>query len=189
MLCTPPGALNHTLFLVLSIGCPKTITQLVTTATCLANRGLVKLAMKRFRGAAEDLGGVVSATAKVSKNTRATTAPGDVDPGDKGIAAALAGGALDCLDSELGRALAEGRLQNGASREVLPAWMQSPTRDERNRIASFGCCSAIRTDEHPPEIFAFSWLVCHTSVGRISDAGVRNASRRRVSLPPCALLC
>lgn len=76
----------------------------------------------------------MNAAAKASKNIKATTAVGGVEPGDKGIAAAaaaatgvgtttlaggaLAGGALDCLDSELGRALAEGRLQNKASREV-----------------------------------------------------------------------
>lgn len=71
----------------------------------------------------------MSAAAKASKIIKATTAVGGVEPGDKGIAAAaaaatgvgtttLAGGALDCLDSELGRALAEGRLQNKASREV-----------------------------------------------------------------------
>lgn len=75
----------------------------------------------------------MSSTAKVSKNAKATTAVGAVEPGDKGVAAAvaatgvgttaLAGGALDCLDSELGRALAEGRLQNKASREV---WKRKP---------------------------------------------------------------
>lgn len=129
VLCTT-GTFSHTLsFLFLSTGCQKPNTQLVTPATCLANRGLVKLAMKRFHGAVEDLGGMLSATPKVSKYSKATTAVGGVDPRGKGVAAAaaaavagtttLAGGALDCLDSELGRALAEGRLQHRAPREVI----------------------------------------------------------------------
>lgn len=104
----------------------------MTPAACLANRGLVRLAMKRFRGAVEDLGGRLSENdnPKVAKTTKEPITPGGDDGGLKGTASAasatgggttttLAGGALDCLDSELGRALAEGRLENRASREVL----------------------------------------------------------------------
>lgn len=72
----------------------------------------------------------MSTTTKVTENTKATTAFGGIDPGGKAVSAATAGagvgtttthagGALDCLDSELGRALAEGRLQNRAPREVM----------------------------------------------------------------------
>jgi len=104
--------------------------QLVTPATCLANRGLVRLAMKRFRGAVEDLGGELGDNPKVAKSPKAPVAAGGDESGFKGtpsavsttgggMTATLAGGALDCLDSELGRALAEGRLENRASREVL----------------------------------------------------------------------
>ncbi len=86
--------------------------------------------MKRFHGAVEDLGGRLSDNPKVAKNTEEPIAAGGDDGSLKGAASAalatgggttatLAGGALDCLDSELGRALAEGRLENRASREVL----------------------------------------------------------------------
>lgn len=97
--------------------------QLITPAACLANRGLVRFAMERFRGAAEDLGGA---------SLRRFKAPtiGGANAGDSGVVpaasagtsgsgmTALAGGALDTLDCEIGRALADGRLDNRASREV-----------------------------------------------------------------------
>lgn len=107
----------------------------MTPATCLANRGLVRLAMKRFRDAVEDLGGeplkpTAAGLLKIAK--KMTPDGGGVDPGvggGKGGSATsgtktgggettLTGGGLDTLDCQLGRALAEGRLKNGASREV-----------------------------------------------------------------------
>lgn len=131
--------------------------QLVTPATCLANRGLVRLAMKRFRGAVEDLGGErLKATAAklltmVAKKVTPDGGVVDRGIGGKGGSAAagtktgggettLTGGGLDTLDCQLGRALAEGRLQNGASREVNAIFFfrmpqsKKPTQIENSRV-------------------------------------------------------
>lgn len=134
----------------------------MTPATCLANRGLVKLAMKRFRGAAEDLGGVLSVTAKASKDTTVegvATASAATGVG----AATLAGGALDCLDSELGRALAEGRLQDRASREV--SLCLEPTgvilRIITPEPGRSGFIAKRMPRSAPTKIAHFSWFVFH----------------------------
>lgn len=120
--------------------CSVVNTQLVTPATCLANRGLVRLAMERFHGAVEDLKGKLMDKPKVAKNTKAPISAGG-DDGDIASAASatggettttLAGGALDGLDIELGRALAEGRLENKASREVV-ASVHSVEVEAKNR--------------------------------------------------------
>lgn len=100
----------------------KIIMQLITPAACLANRGLVRFAMQRFRGAAEDLGGASLRSFKAHTIGGANASDSGVVPTAAGTSGsgmtALAGGALDTLDCEIGRALADGRLDNRASREV-----------------------------------------------------------------------
>lgn len=90
--------------------------------------------MKRFHGAVIDLGGTTPSTAdgRECSNALSTPAIGGTD-GDEGGTVRTGGtwgtgervapgglgeGALDALDCALGRALAEARLQNKASREV-----------------------------------------------------------------------
>lgn len=106
--------------------------------------------MKRFRGAAEDLGGdrLKERSAKLMKTTRKAAPDGDgINPGvgsnwfsaaastktGRGETA-LAGGGLDNLDCQLGRALAEAWLQNGASREVKSDVAHSVLRAHDSQI-------------------------------------------------------
>lgn len=118
--------------------------QLVTPAACLANRGLVRFVMKRFGDAAADLRGApVHPTHRTPGNLPASYA-GGAGRGGKGITPALgstaasgktsfARGALDTFDCELGRALAEGRLENRASREVTRLLLSFPRAAHRTR--------------------------------------------------------
>ncbi|CAN0516496.1 unnamed protein product, partial [Ectocarpus sp. 12 AP-2014] len=111
------------------------VTKLITPAACLANRGLVRFAMKRFRGAAEDLGGASLRSFKAPTIGGANTSDSGVVPAAAGTSGsgmtALAGGALDTLDCEIGRALADGRLDNRASREAARNRLRKLLRSTR----------------------------------------------------------
>lgn len=103
--------------------------QTVSPAACRANRGLVRLAMKSFQGAVEDL--QVGQNGHSCGDEQNTTHPKDNENGGDGPAkgpqaptgervarGGMGEGALDTLDCSLGRALAEGRLNSKASRDV-----------------------------------------------------------------------
>ncbi|CAM9256815.1 unnamed protein product, partial [Hapterophycus canaliculatus] len=122
-------AFTRALDIITKQGGSRDVAKLVTPAACLANRGLVRFVMKRFSDATADLRGTpVNPTHKTSRILPPPCAGGAVH-GGKGATPAVAatatigtttfaGGALDTLDCELGRALAEGRLENRSSREA-----------------------------------------------------------------------
>ncbi|CAB1115628.1 unnamed protein product [Ectocarpus sp. CCAP 1310/34] len=115
-------------------GVSRDVTKLITPAACLANRGLVRFAMQRFRGAAEDLGGASLKSFKAPTIGGANTSDSGVVPaaaGTPGSGMTLAGGALDTLDCEIGRALADGRLDNRVSREAARNRLRKLLRSTR----------------------------------------------------------
>lgn len=79
--------------------------------------------MKRFAGAADDLGGTPhdgSANSDTAVAREVTEALGGdhAGTGERMALSSRGEGALDTLDCSLGRSLAEARLQSAASREV-----------------------------------------------------------------------
>ncbi|CAM9131600.1 unnamed protein product, partial [Scytosiphon promiscuus] len=135
-------AFTRALDLLATGGPSRHAAKLVTPAACLANRGLVRFVMKRFRDAEADLKGApTDATHRMARTRPAPCEGGAFRAGKIATQAvasmvasgttAFAGGALDTLDCELGRALAEGRLEDRASRETAGNRMRKLLRSTR----------------------------------------------------------